>query len=274
MGHFTTISKSINNKLKGTYEYLKYLIDEKQHPNDKIYTFSNFDHKRFMKNLVQKEKKLIKLRKNQKKANKAKNYCQSFVFSLPPQNKDILFNHWQMIISRMIIDFEDILNTKELKYLEENIYINVHERKGKNSHINVVINKITENGLIDLSKKRFIYKLRTSFTKAVQEVLNINPPMTIKEKEEHKKTEEIKNLKKIINGQNKVIKKQISQNELIKWTLIFIQNAYKLKQQNESKAKIQNNLQKVKNNIKKIENEEQKEEFERILIQDFYEYSF
>ena len=271
MGHFTTISKSINNKNKGVFEYLKYLDDKEQHPNDEII---NFDFKRqvFMNNVIEKEKNLIKLRKSQKKANKAKNYCQSFMFSLPPQENPILKMYWNKIINDMIPEFYDMFNTTDIDFIKKNVYINVHHRKGSNSHLNIVFNKITDDGILDFSKKRFIHKLRTSFTKAAEKHLSIQAPKTEFEKKQDLVKKNNENLKEIIRGQDKVIKKSITQAELVKWTLIFIQNAHKY-EDDISRTKTENYLLKAKNNINQIDDKEQKNSLNGMMDY-FSDYSY
>lgn len=255
---FTTITDKIRGKASGLKNYLNYLLNQEEHKGEEIWNYKFFNKDNFFNHVKTIYEQHTAFKKEKKLNNRVDMFAQSFCLSLPYIDRDLNREDMNEVIKEMLKWIK-----KEFDLTNEDIFVNVHYRRDKNTHFNFVLNKLKPNKVLDLGLKSNIFKFKRQFTKVASEILKIDSPLNIVDKLK----KEVYELKTVVKAQNKVIEKQITQAELAKWTFIYLDNYRKYIKQND-KLKADNNLNKANGNIDKMEITEEEKEFYRKQIKE------
>lgn len=258
---FTTITDKIRGKASGLQNYLKYLLNQEEHKDEEIWNYKFFNKDNFFNHVKTIYEQHTAFKKEKKLNNRVDMFAQSFCLSLPHIDRDLNREEINEVIKEMLKWIK-----KEFDLTKEDIFVNVHYRRNKNTHFNFVLNKLKPDRVLDLGLKSNIFKFKRQFTKVASEILKIDPPTTIIEKLIIQVAEQ----NKTITSQNEIIEKQITQAELAKWTFIYLDNFRKYSKQND-KLKANNNLDKANKNIEKMKITEEEKEFYKNKIIEYVE---
>jgi hypothetical protein len=219
MNNWTVISQPIKNENKGLITYLNYLVssDHKNHRNKtRIVPIHNSVKKLINYNFEQITDRNLARKKAKKGGRNISSYCQSFVFSLPP---DIQLNdqQWKNIAMAVFCDLADHLGVSK-RVLANNSFINLHDQD--NQHINLVVSKVI-NGVVcrDLQRKAIIAFLKQSFNAAVLKLVNID------NRDYQPQTSRAKRFNKHYFEENKVIINALHSNQKVNFEFYECNNS-------------------------------------------------
>ncbi len=177
--NFVVKVKQIHYESKGLKNFLKYLEDEKRHP-DGIIKIKGFSKENFFKNTVL---NITEYNINKKSGRKSKNFADSFIFTIPPLYEEKGKEKLKKILNNLVEDiykqFNDQLEEKITKgnFLKQ-IYINIHIDK-EHIHFNVVFPRVIKvgNKLISnriTNRKKFLHKIKQYWTHNLVKNLNVS----------------------------------------------------------------------------------------------------
>lgn len=262
--NFFVRRERVKFKDKGLFNLLKYLEDDK-HKNhssktEEITQIFNSRDKFYLNTINRVKKREFDTKMNRKRGRELGSYRFSYCFSFPKGLK-VSKEENEKIIRILLKDFRKTLKIKPDELLQ-NSFINLH--KNQNEHINLVVNKVINNEVIDLSKKKYLIVLKKSFDYRCLNVLNLDknnykpqqPPRRIKIKQNvlYNLTEVLKNE---IKEEYEI--KKIETDKLIKRFFTYL-NRYETHNKNKSIKEREKIKILINNTINKIEIKEIKEE--------------
>lgn len=172
--NFFVRTETVKGKSDGLIKYLNYLEDE-THPNHKNKTEEiisiHKSRKSFCIETIEKVKsKEYETKKRRKGGSSIQSYRQSFVYSFPKGVKPTK-NQRKEVISILLLDLCKNLELSREKLLE-NCFINIH--RNENYHINIVVNKVIDGKVLDMTKKKLLNSQKDSFNLRHLKVMNID----------------------------------------------------------------------------------------------------
>lgn len=262
--NFFVRGESVKYKEKGLFNLLNYLENE-QHSNhnektEKIVPIHSNREKFYLNTLEKVKKREFDTKKQGKRGRELGSYRFSYCFSFPtdikPNEKEI-----KSILNILLKDFSRAAGIDPGELLE-NCFINIHYNK--NIHINLVVNKVINNQVIDLSKRKYLTILKKSFNYRNLKVLGLDNN-TYKRKREERETKVSniyldklkKSLKEEIKEEYNIKQKEID--KLVKRFFTYLDRYENHKNQNNRTELIK--LDKyIKDTIEKVKVEEIKKE--------------
>lgn len=175
--NFFVRGKSVKFKDKGLFNYLKYLENE-EHQNhkgktEKIERVQSNRKKFYLETMEKVKEKEFDTKNRGKRGREIGSYRFSYCFSFPTDltEKELTKDKLNEIMKILINDFSAALGMETNQLLKE-IFINIHYND--NIHINLVVNKVINNKVIDLSKRKYLTILKKSFNYRNLKVLGLD----------------------------------------------------------------------------------------------------
>lgn len=213
--NWTITAKSVKNGAEGLLNYVGYLSDTHRHTKQVLTTITDEDN---LKNIMKKssdfelDKKLLKRRH---KGGRPSNFGWSTVLSYP---FEISNDDFKKVLFEVATNFytyvnsEENLNLKEDEILEQAtkyIVAVIHQGEKINNHIHIIFGKHfirrnkgifsdkTTNVSIDLTKKKYLHRLKIFNDEAVSNILHIDKvSYKIKSKTKQSKRQSISHTKR------------------------------------------------------------------------------